>query len=768
MIMKLITLMAWLAIPCQLMAQPRNLWVRRYTEVPVGRGGIEFNDIYQLNNNNYALCGSMNFGQNSRGLWLLTTAENGNIDLNRCYLNGQQGGSISGYSIIESNQGGFVVGGTGDINGATQFLLTRISDEGDVIWWNHYGARSGECKAVIELKDGDYIACGWDREFNAALMGFIIRVDRDGELVWERRFDEIITFYALKETDGGIVLTGYDSFVVKLNFDGENVWSHRLGGSSAFKDLTSCPGGFAMCGSINVPRDDGSININHRLVHINAEGEVNWDQNYDLGEMETSSDITRTEENGFLISGYRVGERGTMLGASLMRTDQEGNLVWSRIDTLIGNVRPEIYYSSIRDRQGALVVAGNCRPAQGGSMGGLITKIVPERSAPTIINWSPDSLRLDVLEGDSVEFWVRAVDIQGDALRYFWMLDDEEIAVDSLIIIDFPDIGEHLVRCVVSDGELANSIRWHVTVTDLYIQSFTPDTLNLTIRRGVAVDFTIDSVATIGGNEDVQYLWTKTNLDNQGEPERSGEDAQATIPFLQSGNYAVEGFAYRGESHDAVVWNVAVRGAIWSFAPEDITLEVLPDSLVRFEVVPSEPENDSLSILWLVDGEVARFDETTLDWRFSSRVDNLTPYQVTVIVMDSEEIDTVTWAVKVWEPDFIGDESPADLPRSAALLSVSPNPFNSTLTIRFTTGSAAIPTRLTIYDLSGREVARLVESGSSVNPPWLTGRNSADHRGSAEETSSATWDASAVPAGVYLVRLQTGQDISTRKVVLIR
>ena len=90
------------------------------------------------------------------------------------------------------------------------------------------------------------------------------------------------------------------------------------------------------------------------------------------------------------------------------------------------------------------------------------------------------------------------------------------------------------------------------------------------------------------------------------------------------------------------------------------------------------------------------------------------------------------------------------------------------LTIKYTTGSAARPTRLAIYDVSGREVVRLVDGGSSVNPPWLTGRNSADRRGSAEETSSATWNAASVPAGVYLVRLQTGQEVSTKKIVLIR
>lgn len=106
--------------------------------------------------------------------------------------------------------------------------------------------------------------------------------------------------------------------------------------------------------------------------------------------------------------------------------------------------------------------------------------------------------------------------------------------------------------------------------------------------------------------------------------------------------------------------------------------------------------------------------------------------------------------------------------RRSVLLSVSPNPFNSTLTISFRAGSAARPTRLSIYDLSGREVARLLEE-QAVNPLGLTEESpTVNPRGLTAYTKTVTWNASSVPAGVYLVRLQAGQEVSTKKVVLIR
>ena len=95
-------------------------------------------------------------------------------------------------------------------------------------------------------------------------------------------------------------------------------------------------------------------------------------------------------------------------------------------------------------------------------------------------------------------------------------------------------------------------------------------------------------------------------------------------------------------------------------------------------------------------------------------------------------------------------------------LSAFPNPFNAMLTISFMVGALReAPLRLAIYDLSGREVF------SAAAPLRVAESKTADHRGSAEE-NSVVWDASTIPAGVYLVRLEAGAEVVTKKVVLVR
>jgi len=93
------------------------------------------------------------------------------------------------------------------------------------------------------------------------------------------------------------------------------------------------------------------------------------------------------------------------------------------------------------------------------------------------------------------------------------------------------------------------------------------------------------------------------------------------------------------------------------------------------------------------------------------------------------------------------DESGA--PRCFALSTPFPNPFNSTTTIGYSlpvTGNVS----LSVYDLSGREVARLADG---VKPAG---------------THEAVWVADGVASGMYVVALNAGGVMLREKVVLVK
>jgi CRISPR/Cas system endoribonuclease Cas6 (RAMP superfamily) len=95
--------------------------------------------------------------------------------------------------------------------------------------------------------------------------------------------------------------------------------------------------------------------------------------------------------------------------------------------------------------------------------------------------------------------------------------------------------------------------------------------------------------------------------------------------------------------------------------------------------------------------------------------------------------------------------SPHDTPirSKLSLFTVHPNPFNSATLIEFSLPSTR-RVSLRSYDVLGREVAVM------MNEIQTAGR----HR--------LTFDASGLPSGVYLCRLEAGGMAQTRKIVLIR
>jgi photosystem II stability/assembly factor-like uncharacterized protein len=92
------------------------------------------------------------------------------------------------------------------------------------------------------------------------------------------------------------------------------------------------------------------------------------------------------------------------------------------------------------------------------------------------------------------------------------------------------------------------------------------------------------------------------------------------------------------------------------------------------------------------------------------------------------------------------------VPLRTSLAQNYPNPFNPSTTIRYTIGSSAFVT-LNVYDITGREVARLVRQNMKPG------------------TYSAKWDAASrgeLPSGMYFCRLTSAGADQTIKMMLVK
>jgi hypothetical protein len=103
---------------------------------------------------------------------------------------------------------------------------------------------------------------------------------------------------------------------------------------------------------------------------------------------------------------------------------------------------------------------------------------------------------------------------------------------------------------------------------------------------------------------------------------------------------------------------------------------------------------------------------------------------------------------------FVALDEEVSIPGEFALHPNFPNPFNPTTMIAYDLPDAA-DVQLDIYDLMGRNINRVVNQNQSAGRHFVTW-NANDYLGN------------QVSAGVYLYRLQAGNKIVTRKMILMK
>jgi len=95
------------------------------------------------------------------------------------------------------------------------------------------------------------------------------------------------------------------------------------------------------------------------------------------------------------------------------------------------------------------------------------------------------------------------------------------------------------------------------------------------------------------------------------------------------------------------------------------------------------------------------------------------------------------------------DENEKGFPTAYSLAQNYPNPFNPKTAISYQLTTAS-PVSLVVYDLLGREVATLVNETKAPG------------------TYRVSWDASGQSSGMYFYRLQAGNFVETRKMIVLK
>jgi len=719
--------------------QPGVAWMRMYDN----NGEECFYDVYGAMNEDYVLCGE------SSGRFWLVRVDNEGAQLWSNTYNGNRA-----RSIIEADNGNLVCGGYNGDN----FHALMVNADGELIWENDYGL--GRCKAVIELKDGRFVLAG-RTEVNGNRQGYVVLINAEGQALWARNYGNIDdgwreALYAMRETEGGIIVAGdvhpnaaTQFWVIKINFDGELLWDRNHGdGRNVGQawDMTSTEDGFVFTGW-------HAFGLDHPYaLKIDALGREVWWQCYEnhRDHMNKGTGIVRMREGGFAIVGYGQAVRGDAPRGEkpfAVRTTSQGVFRWEVFYSFwenegFGQYENE-FHSVIVTDENEIVAAGtiNVIDEEQVSQEGLLMKLQPDVLEPIIFYWSPEDTILSALPSDTLQFIVRARDQQGNDLNNLWIMGEDTLGRDTTTTVVFEDFGEFQLHCQISNDEGTSEITWHIAVVEWYIDMFQPDSTNIAIRRGSSIDFT-HHIRAIDERE-FTYRWD--HFGRGGNFEIEGDDSINFI-FNLTGEHLIRAAIMHNIEQKTVEWDVNVHSILWWWWPHEFELSVPQDTTMAFEVFPFNEESDSLEYTWFLYDEELDSNNSSIEIPFTE----IGEYEITAYATEGIEADTIRWIVGVQERSFTADETGlSSLPTSPVFYTAAPNPFNSLTRIEFyLPGSMNL--KAGVFDHNGRLV-RQIDRGELL-AGW----------------HEIAFDAEGLASGLYLLQLCSGRVNNIQKVILLK
>ena len=211
-----------------------------------GSGDEQGYDVISTSDGSYLFVGySWSFG-NKQQIYAIKTDFFGNKIWEKTY-----GGSMweVGNAVIEVIGGGYVIAGysnsPGISSGNTDIFLIKIDSNGGIIWEKSYGNRSFTnhewAYDLVQISDEGFIIVGArDRYGEGSKNGIVLRLDKEGNMVWEKEFIDneaqvAETIYSISESiDGSLYLCSsinssssldiYQPKIIKIDRAGNIDW----------------------------------------------------------------------------------------------------------------------------------------------------------------------------------------------------------------------------------------------------------------------------------------------------------------------------------------------------------------------------------------------------------------------------------------------------------------------------------------------------------------------------------------------------------------
>jgi hypothetical protein len=210
----------------------KKIWVKRYGGKSTSSNN--YDEAYDIiaSGNGYFLTGSTDGYSNCCGnSFLMRTNARGDSIWEKTYS------SAIGYSLEQTDDEGFIIGGSYFTSTDQDFYLLKTSFDGTKQWEKQYARTDYDYgTTVVPTSDGGYALTG-----NSTVVDNLdirlLKVDAEGEKTWEKTYggNNVDQGYGLVlNSDGGFSIAGLSNtggsyvYLNKTSSDGSLVWEKRL------------------------------------------------------------------------------------------------------------------------------------------------------------------------------------------------------------------------------------------------------------------------------------------------------------------------------------------------------------------------------------------------------------------------------------------------------------------------------------------------------------------------------------------------------------
>jgi gliding motility-associated-like protein len=239
---------------------------------------------------------------------------------------------------------GFLVFGRKNVSNSNfRNYVCRLDNCGNVIWEKLYNPTVYGIPVSAKMQNDTIVMCAYDGNSNSNARTIMVRLMLDGTVIDAHEYgpasNTTYPRYMEKAMDGTYVIGGVtnstpsfggnDQYVVRANSDGTIIWQTRIGGNA--NDFLhgireDQYGNFLAVGYLR----DYSSTRSAYITKLNSAGAQQWTRKYDMGSGYSYFNSILEHNGYYYAAGWtNTGTYGQEDGL-LVKTDLDGNLIWSK------------------------------------------------------------------------------------------------------------------------------------------------------------------------------------------------------------------------------------------------------------------------------------------------------------------------------------------------------------------------------------------------------------------------------------------------------